>query len=163
MANKEGPSVLVLTRQNVPAIDRSHGSPAAELARGAYVVRDSDRTPDALLLATGSEVSIAMESADQLAARGIAVRVVSMPSWRLFENQTRHYRDSVLPPEVRRRVSIEAGITLGWERYVGLDGRAIGIDTFGHSAPGPELYRRFDLTADRVTREVVDLMEGESR
>jgi len=163
MANKEGPTVLVLTRQNVPAIDRSHGSPAAELARGAYVVRDADRTPDAILLATGSEVSIAMESADQLASRGIAVRVVSMPSWRLFETQTRQYRESVLPPKVRRRVSIEAGITLGWERYVGIDGRAIGIDTFGHSAPGPELYRRFDLTADRVTREVVDLMKGEGR
>ncbi len=163
MANDSGPTALVLTRQNVPALDRSHGSPATDLAKGAYVLRDAPGRPDAVLIATGSEVSIAVESAEQLSARGIAARVVSMPSWELFERQPQAYRDAVLPPEVVHRVSIEAGRTLGWERYVGSKGRAIGIDTFGRSAPGAELYRRFELTADRVTRDVVELTKGESR
>jgi len=163
MTNEAGPTVLVLTRQSVPLLDRGLGSPAAELAHGAYILRDTARSPDAILIATGSEVSIAVESAAQLSALGVAARVVSMPSWELFERQPKAYRDSVLPPEKTRRVSIEAGSTLGWERYVGTNGRAIGIDTFGRSAPGSELYRRFELTADRVTREVVELMKGEHR
>ncbi len=163
MANNNGPTALVLTRQSVPSIDRGEGTPAADLAKGAYIVRDTHRTPDAILLATGSEVSIALESAAQLSTRGIEARVLSMPSWELFENQSRQYRDTVLPPDVACRVSLEAGITLGWERYVGSGGRAIGIDTFGHSAPGAELYRRFELTADRITREVVDLLKGVSK
>lgn len=163
IANNSGPTALVLTRQNLPALDRGRGSPATELAKGAYVLRDTPGRPDAILIATGSEVSTAMESAGQLAAQGIAARVVSMPSWELFERQPRAYRDAVLPPEVVLRVSIEAGSTLGWERYVGTKGRAIGLDRFGCSAPGGELFRRFGLTADRVTSDVIGLMKGESR
>jgi len=163
IANNSGPTALVLTRQNLPALDRGRGSPATELAKGAYVLRDTPGRPDAILIATGSEVSTAMESAGQLAAQGIAARVVSMPSWELFERQPRAYRDAVLPPEVVLRVSIEAGSTLGWERDVGTKGRAIGLDRFGCSAPGGELFRRFGLTADRVTSDVIGLMKGESR
>ncbi len=163
IANNSGPTALVLTRQNLPALDRGRGLPATELAKGAYVLRDTPGRPDAILIATGSEVSTAMESAGQLAAQGIAARVVSMPSWELFERQPRAYRDAVLPPEVVLRVSIEAGSTLGWERYVGTKGRAIGLDRFGCSAPGGELFRRFGLTADRVTSDVIGLMKGESR
>jgi transketolase len=156
-----GPTALVLTRQNVPALDRADGSPASELAKGAYTLWNPPQAPNAIIIATGSEVSIALEAAKQLWQAGVAARVVSMPSWDLFSGQPQEYRDSVLPPGIRHRVSVEAGTTLGWERFVGLDGRAIGIDVFGKSAPGPELYRRFGLTAERVAQVTKSLVKGE--
>ncbi len=163
IANREGPTALVLTRQNVPPLDRSHGAPASELARGAYILREPATTPDVILIATGSEVSIAFEAAQLLSQTGVAARVVSMPSWELFDAQPQEYHNYVLPPRIEQRVSIEAGVTIGWERYVGTTGRAIGINSFGRSAPGDELYRRFGLTAERVVEEVSYLMKGVSQ
>ena len=160
LANTDGPTAMVLTRQNVPSIDRSAGAPASELARGAYIVWEPEGTPDVILMATGSEVSIALDAARMLLDHGIAARVVSMPSWELFEKQSQEYRDRVLPPELARRVSVEAGSTLGWERYVGMNGRTIGIDHFGKSAPGGELFRRFGITAESVVEAASSLVKG---
>ena len=160
MANSTGPTAMILTRQNVPTIDRSAGAPASELSRGAYIIWDPPRPPDVILIATGSEVSIALEAARRLWPDGTAARVVSMPSWELFEAQSQEYRDRVLPPTLQQRVSVEAGLTLGWERYIGTRGRAIGIDHFGKSAPGGELFRRFGLTAERVVEAASSLVKG---
>jgi transketolase len=161
MANSAGPTAIVLTRQNVPAIDRSAGAPATDLARGAYVVWEPSRTPDVILIATGSEVSIALEAAQQLWRDGdTAARVVSMPSWELFEAQPQEYRERVLPPVLHQRVSVEAGRTLGWERYIGTRGRAIGIDHFGMSAPGEELFLKFGLTVKSVVEAASSLVKG---
>ena len=160
LSSADGPTAMVLTRQNVPCIDRSGGAPASELARGAYIVSEPTGTPDVILLATGSEVSVALEAARKLQGNGIAARVVSMPSWELFEKQSQEYRDRVLPPSLDRRVSVEAGSTLGWERYIGMRGRAIGIDHFGKSAPGGELFRRFGITADSVVEAASSLVKG---
>ncbi|NLE96148.1 MAG: transketolase [Dehalococcoidia bacterium] len=160
IGHTEGPTALILTRQNVPAIDRSRGETADNLARGAYVVWEPERRPEMILIATGSEVSVAMDAAGRLWSGGVAVRVVSMPSWELFEAQPRDYRDRVLPPSVVRRMSVEAGTTLGWERYTGAQGRAIGIDCFGTSAPGAELFRRYGLTAEKVAEAALSLAKG---
>jgi transketolase len=124
------------------------------------VLWDPPQSPQAILIATGSEVSIALDAARQLARDGIGARVVSMPSWDFFEAQPQEYRDSVLPPDIHNRVSVEAGTTLGWERFIGLNGRAVGIDEFGRSAPGAELYRRFGLTPERVAQVTTSLVKG---
>ena len=160
LSNTHVPTAIVLTRQNVPAIDRSSGAPACNLDKGAYVIWEPPRTPDAILIATGSEVSVALGAAQELWNKEVAVRVVSMPSWEMFEAQPQEYRDGVLPPDVHARVSVEAGRTLGWERYVGTQGRTIGIDDFGRSAPGGELYSRFGLTVERVAQVVFSLAKG---
>ncbi len=160
ISNAGGPTVLVLTRQNVPALDRANGAEASDLSKGAYILWEPPQRPHAIIMATGSEVSIALDAAHRLWQDGIGARVVSMPSWELFEAQPQEYRDAVLPPDIRVRVSVEAGTTLGWERFVGLDGRAIGIDEFGRSAPGPELYRRFGLTPERVAQVTLSLVKG---
>jgi len=161
MTNKAGPTALVLTRQNLPPIDRTHGAMASHLQKGAYVAYEPDVAPAALLIATGSEVHIAMDAALILKDKGVPTRVVSMPSWELFEQQPSDYRDSVLPPSLVHRVSVEAGTTIGWHRYVGDKGTAIGIDHFGSSAPGEELFRRYGFTAERVVSAVTTLMEGD--
>jgi transketolase len=150
MRRKRGPVALALTRQNLPTLDRTRFAPAEGLHRGAYVLRDSDGTPDIILIGTGSELHFALEAAETLAGEGVAVRVVSMPSWELFEEQPEEYRQSVFPPSVTRRVAVEAGITQGWERYVGLQGRIVGIDRFGASAPYEVLYEKFGFTAAHV-------------
>ncbi|HXE58004.1 MAG TPA: transketolase [Gemmatimonadales bacterium] len=152
----DGPTLLALTRQRVPVIDRTKYAPAAGVRRGAYVLYEPPGAgaPSAILVATGSEVQLALAAAERLAAEGIRTRVVSMPSWELFERQPRAYRDEVLPPAVRARVSIEAGATLGWRRYVTDDGEAIGIDRFGASAPGDRLFTEFGFTADRAVEAV---------
>jgi transketolase len=121
------------------------------VARGAYVlVEAGDAPPDVILIATGSEVSLALEAHQRLVADGIRSRVVSMPSWELFDAQPKSYRDAVLPPQVRARVSIEAAAPFGWERYVGPNGAIIGVNRFGASAPGSVVMREFGLTADRI-------------
>jgi transketolase len=158
--NVDGPTALVLTRQSLPMLDRGVYASAEGVLRGGYSLWQSSDSPDLLMMATGSEVHLALEAAGVLADRGINLRVVSMPSWELFEAQPRDYREAVLPSAVRARISVEAGITLGWERYVGLDGKAIGIDRFGASAPGPELYRRLGLTSDRIVHEALRVLEG---
>jgi transketolase len=149
----DGPSVIVLTRQGLPIIDRAAYPPASEALRGAYVLHDPKGQPQVILIGTGSELPIALDAAGLLRQRGVAARVVSMPSWELFEAQSAEYRDSVLPRTVTARVSIEAGSTFGWERYVGSGGTTIGIDHFGASAPFQTIYDKLGLTAERVADE----------
>ncbi len=126
---------MVFTRQKLPVIDRKLTSPDSGLKYGGYILWQSCEVPDIIIIATGSEVHIAMEAGRLLDARGIAARVVSMPSWELFEEQPEEYRETVLPRHIKARNSIEAGVTFGWERYVGSEGVVIGIDRFGASAP----------------------------
>jgi len=145
------PAVLVLSRQPLPTLDRSKYAPASGVAHGAYVLSDAPGgDPEVILIASGSEVSLAVEAHEQLLAEGIRSRVVSMPSWEIFEHQTEEYRDSVLPPNVKARVAVEQGSTLGWERYVGPTGEVIGMKTFGASAPLKELQRKFGFAPDQV-------------
>jgi transketolase len=145
------PVVLVLSRQALPTFDRQRYASASGVAKGAYVLADDPAgKPDLLLLATGSEVSLCVEAFERLTAEGIRARVVSMPSWELFEQQSQSYRDSVLPPEVTARVSVEQASTFGWERYVGPAGTMIGMASFGASAPLKELQKKFGFTVDRV-------------
>ena len=153
---RDGPTCLLLSRQALPA--QPGGEPRAALAaRGGYVLADAGRSPDLVLIATGSEVALAMGARDRLADRGIAVRVVSMPSTTLFDRQDAGYRSMVLPKGVRR-ISIEAGVTAGWWKYVGLDGAAIGIDRFGCSGPGPALLTHFGFTIDNITEVALALL-----
>jgi transketolase len=157
--NTHGPTALIFTRQGVPALDRTEYPSAEELHKGAYVLwQATEGTPDVILIATGSEVSIALEAGKELATEGVKVRVVSMPSWELFDRQPDAYRESVLPSAVRARVAVEAGIRLGWERYVGLDGATVGMDGFGASAPGAVLYEKFGITAENVIAQAKALL-----
>ncbi len=151
MQLRHEPAVLVLTRQALPTLDRSRYAPASGLAKGGYVLADApDKKPDVLLLATGSEVSMCVAAHEQLAKDGVKSRVVSMPCWELFDDQPQAYRDAVLPPSVKARVSVEQATTLGWERYVGLTGRAIGMHTFGASAPLKELQKKFGFEPEKI-------------
>jgi transketolase len=145
------PALLVLTRQAVPTLDRTKFAPASGLARGAYVLADAPSgKPDVLLLATGSEVYLCVDALDQLSKEGIRARVVSMPSWELFERQDQAYRDSVLPPAVTARVSVEMASTFGWTRYVGTSGSSIGMHSFGASAPLKALQKHFGFTVEHI-------------
>jgi transketolase len=156
MKNNNGPTVLALTRQSVPTLDRSIVAPADNLHRGAYILQDTDKeTPDALILASGSEVHLALNAAGALAAKGIGARVISMPCWELFEEQPADYQKSVLPEEVTVRIAIEAGATQGWHKYVGQNGQVIGLDHFGASAPINDLFTHFGITAEHVVDAVV--------
>ncbi|MDP2279280.1 MAG: transketolase, partial [Nitrospirota bacterium] len=157
VTHKKGPVALIMTRQKVPVIDRQKYKSASELAMGAYVIADcSSCMPEIILIATGSEVHVALAAYEKLNAEYIDVRVVSMPSWELFERQPKEYKDAVLPPEVRKRVAIEAGATQGWHKYVGLDGIVIGIDHFGASAPGEILLEKFGFTTENVINKAKD-------
>jgi transketolase len=147
---RHGPALLILSRQALPTLDRQRFAAAKGLARGAYVLADCQGTPEVILIGTGSEVSLCVEAYERLAAKGVRARVVSMPSWELFERQTQKYRDAVLPPEVSARVSVEQASTFGWERYVGRTGAAIGMTTFGASAPIKDLVKKFGFTVDNV-------------
>ncbi len=154
MELRHEPVALVLTRPALPTLDRARYGPASGVARGAYVLADPEQgEPQVLLLATGSEVQLCVSAHEQLAAEGIRARVVSMPSWELFEQQDAAYRDSVLPPAIRARVAVEQASTIGWYRYVGIDGACIGMHTFGASAPLAELQKKFGFTPDRVVAE----------
>jgi transketolase len=142
------PVCLILSRQNMPTLDRTKYAPASGLTKGAYILADtSEGDPEVILIGTGSEVSLCVDAYEKLAAEGIKARVVSMPSWELFDHQPREYRDRVLPPEVRARVSVEQASTLGWQRYAY---RSIGMNTFGASAPLKELQKKFGFTPDAV-------------
>ena len=146
-------AVLILSRQNLPTVDRTVYAPASGVAKGAYVLADPPGgNPDVILLATGSEVGLALEARDELAAGGLQARVVSMPCWELFDRQPKEYRDEVLPPSVKARVAIEQASTLGWDRYVGDGGAVIGMNTFGASAPLKHLLEKFGFTPDRVAQ-----------
>jgi transketolase len=158
IANRHRPTCLALTRQNVPTLDRARFAPAGALARGAYVLNPEVTRPDVLLLATGSEVHLAVAAAETLAARGTAARLVSMPCWKLFDEQPATYRDAVLPPDVTARIAIETGTSLGWHRWVGPHGRVLGIDRFGASAPGPEVARHLGFTAEHLVAAAVEVL-----
>jgi len=160
MARQDGPTVMAFTRQNLPVLDRSVLSPASGVLKGAYILWESGDSPQVVIMATGSEVHIALEAGQALDSEGIAARVVSMPSWEVFDEQPKEYRDSVLPPSLRARVSVEAGTTMGWERYVGLDGASVGMSGYGASAPAAVLYENFDITAKRVADEARKLVNG---
>jgi transketolase len=159
---ENGPVALCFTRQGVPTLDRGAFAPAEGLRRGAYVLTDfkAGKKPDIILIASGSEVHIAVEAAGKLQKKGVSSRVVSMPSWELFERQPEDYRDQVLPPAVSARVAIEAGIPQGWHRYVGNKGEVIGIDHFGASAPYKTVYEKFGMTASRVVESALRLSDG---
>ena len=160
LQREQGPTVLVLTRQGVPVLDREQLSEADGLQRGAYVLSDDDGRPDVILMGTGSEVQHAVRAAETLRAEeGLSVRVVSMPSWELFEAQSDAYREEVLPPSVSARVAIEAGATQGWERFVGPKGETIGIDRFGASAPGGTNMEKFGFTAENVVQTARRVLE----
>ena len=162
MSRQDGPTVMAFTRQNLPVLDRSTLSPASGVLNGAYILWESGDSPQVVIMATGSEVHIALEAGLALESEGIAARVVSMPSWEVFDEQPKEYRDRVLPPALRARVSVEAGTTKGWERYVGLDGASVGMSGYGASAPAAVLYENFDITAKRVAEEARKLVNGTS-
>jgi transketolase len=159
MQQRHEPAALILSRQNLPTFDRTKYAPAAQLARGAYVLADApDGKPSVLLLATGSEVTLCLEAHEALRAEGIASRVVSMPCWELFEKESKEYRDSVLPPTVTARVAVERAATFGWDRYTGFTGRIIAMRTFGASAPLKELSKKFGFTADAIAKTARELL-----
>ncbi len=158
LLNDAGPTVLVFTRQKLPVLDRDVYAPAEGLQRGGYVLWENGPSPEVILLGTGSETHIALEAGHKLAEEGVKARVVSLPSWELFDGQPEEYRESVLPRAVRARVAVEAAAVLGWEHYVGLDGAVVGMRGFGASAPAPELYERFGITAERVAEEARSLL-----
>ena len=162
MQLRHKPAVLALSRQPLPTLDRSKYAPASGVARGAYVLADAPGgNPEVILIASGSEVSLAVNAHETLLAEGIRSRVVSMPSWDIFDHQTREYRDSVLPPNVKARVAVEQASTFGWERYVGTSGHVIGMKTFGASAPLKELQRKFGFEPDRVVAAAKELLGRE--
>ena len=158
MKRHNGPTVLVLSRQDLPVLGHHGATQAGGLHQGGYVLWDASEKPDVILIGTGSEVHIALEAGKLLRGEGVNARVVSLPSWELFDAQPKDYRDTVLPPDIRARVSIEAATPLGWERYVGREGVAIGISHFGASAPAGVLYEKFGLTAQRVVEEAKKLV-----
>ncbi len=154
LENDKGPTLLALTRQNVPTLDRTVYGSAEGTLKGAYVVKEAEAPIQAIVMATGSEVELALEAAEALEVDGVGVRVVSMPCWELFEEQDAAYKESVFPKAVTARVSIEAGVTMGWSRYVGDRGVAIGLDHFGASAPFEKLYQEFGITSEAAAAAV---------
>ena len=156
LENATGPSILVLTRQNIPTLERTPNNPASLTEKGGYVLYDSEKSvPDAILMGTGSELHLAVNAQKELKSKGIDVRVVSMPCWELFAQQSDEYKRSVLPSTVTNRIAVEAGSSFGWERFVGAEGTVIGIDTFGESAPYQELYKHFGITVERIVEAVL--------
>ena len=159
LEQKSGPIALALTRQNLPTLDRSTFAPADDLSRGAYILSDTEgKRPDVIVIASGSEVHVALEAAEKLRQKGTAVRVVNMASWELFDKQPDAYRNKVLPPEITARVAIETGVPQGWHRYVGDMGEIVGMNRFGASAPYKVLFEKFGFTADHVVKKAVELV-----
>jgi transketolase len=158
--HKEGPVALALSRQGIPTLDRSRYASAEGLHRGAYVLRDEGtEKPDIILISSGTEIALAVEAAEELQGQNLSVRVVSIPSWRLFDMQPESYRHQVLPPDVWARVAIEAGAPQGWHRYVGERGEIIGMNRFGASAPSKVLYEKFGFTVEKVVERALGLLK----
>ncbi|MDD3840288.1 MAG: transketolase [Clostridia bacterium] len=154
--NTEGPTALILTRQGLPTIDKL----PEDSIKGGYILKDSEKDmPDVILMASGSEVSLVMNASQQLKDKGIDARVVSMPSWEIFDKQSEEYKNKVLPDNVKTRVAVEAGSTMGWHKYVGDQGVVIGIDRFGASAPGDVVMEKFGFTVENVVKNVMDLIK----
>ncbi len=158
LERRDGPTALILTRQGLPVLDRAELAPASGVRRGGYVLWEAGTKPQAILLSTGSEVHVVLAAGKLLQEQGINSRVVSLPSWALFDAQPVEYRDEVLPPHIKARVSIEAGSPVGWEHYVGLEGVAIGLRRFGASAPGGVIYEKLGLTPQHVVAETQKLL-----
>jgi transketolase len=154
-----GPVALILSRQKMPTFDRNKFASAKNLGKGAYILRDSEGTPEIILIATGSELHLVIEAQELLTREGVKVRVVSMPSWELFEKQSNAYKETVFPPSVQMRLAVEAGVTLGWYKYVTAQGDVIGIDRFGESGPGDEIMSDFGFTAENVYQRAMALLE----
>ena len=148
--HKGGPVALILTRQKLPILDQKKYGSAKGLQNGAYIIKDSDKTPDILLIATGSEVSLSLKAADQLESEGKRVRIISFPSWEIFEKQDEDYKKQIFPLEIKARVSVEMGICMGWQKYIGNSGEAISIETFGASAPDNVLYEKYGFTVENL-------------
>jgi len=159
LQRRHGPTALLLSRQNLPVLDREALAPASGVQRGGYVLWEAAAPPDVILIGTGSEVHITLEAGKLLQEKGVAARVVSLPSWELFDDQPAEYRHSVLPTDIGARVSMEAGVLLGWERYVGPDGVAIGLSRFGASAPWQVIYQQLGLTAQHMADEALRLLQ----
>jgi len=160
LARTTGPTALILTRQNLPTLDRSTYSDASLLERGAYILTDmGDDDPELILMASGSEVSLVVEAGTRLAMEGVNVRVVSFPSWELFKAQDSAYRETVLPARVKARVAVEAGVGLGWERWVGDAGAIISLERYGASGPGPRLFREFGFTVEHVIETALKVLK----
>ncbi len=154
------PVALILTRQNLPTIDRARYAAADGVRKGAYVVSEAEGNPDALIVATGSEVSLALQAQEKLLAeKGISVRVVSMPSWELFSEQPQDYQDFVFPKAIKARLAVEAGSGLGWAKWIGSDGDIISVDRFGSSAPGSEVLKQYGFTVENVMTKVQNLVK----
>jgi transketolase len=156
---KHEPIAFILSRQPMPTLDRSKYASAAGVAKGAYVLGDSKGEPEVILIGTGSELQFAVAAHEQLTGEGIRSRVVSMPSWKLFQKQPEDYRNSVLPKAVKARVSIEAGTNLGWREYVGDEGIVIARSDFGASAPIKDLYKQFGFTSENVVAQAKKLLK----
>jgi transketolase len=160
LKNAQGPTALILSRQNLPVLDRSVCASATGTQKGGYILWESAPDPKVILIATGSEVPLTLAAARKLAEEGARVRVVSLPSWEIFDGQPEDYRESVLPKKVSARIAVEAGIKLGWEHYVGLQGKIIGMETFGASAPGPILYEKFGFTVENIVEAAQNLLHS---
>jgi transketolase len=157
---RNAPTALILTRQNLPTLDRQVYSPAKGIRKGAYVLADlGEPDPELILMASGSEVSLIVEAASRLSDQGKNVRIISFPSWELFKAQDENYRDSVLPPKVTARLAVEAGVSLGWERWVGRDGKIIGVDRYGASAPFKVIYEKYGLTVNNIVSQAKRLID----
>ncbi|MBU1398644.1 MAG: transketolase [Proteobacteria bacterium] len=159
ITNTGGPVALILSRQNLPVIERTESNQASLLENGAYILFDSDSKPSLIIMATGSEVHIALVAAKSLTAKGVSVRVVSMPSHELFENTSAEYKEKIFPPEISNRISVEAGIPMGWERYTWEKGEIIGMTGFGASAPGGTLMKNYGFTADNIVQKAMKLIQ----
>ena len=160
LLNQSGPTALIFTRQTLPVLNQPDLAPARNLKRGGYILWESSKGKhQVILIGTGSEVYVALAAGKELASEGIRVRVVSLPCWKLFDRQPAAYRDRILPPRIRTRVAVEAGIRLGWEHYVGLDGAVVGMDTFGASAPAGVLYEKFGITVEKVVAAAKALLK----
>ena len=159
LEREDGPVALILSRQKLPTLDRTEVAPVAGVERGGYVLWDSAGMPEIVLIGTGSELSLALEAGRALAAQGRAVRVVSLPCIELFAAQPQAYRDEVLPPAVRARIAVEAGVTMGWHRWIGDAGDIVGVDRFGHSAPGDRVFAEYGFSVENVTARALALLE----
>jgi transketolase len=160
MTITDGPVALILSRQKLPVLDQSEYGSAKGLSRGAYILEESAGKPDIILIGTGSEVHVALQARQELAKEGVSARVVSMPSWELFEKTPQEYQDTVLPPDITARIAIEAGVPMGWQHYVGAGGAVMGIARFGASAPGDLLMEKFGFTAENLVQRAMALLKG---
>lgn len=156
---RKGPTALILSRQNLPVLDRTVLSSSSGLQYGGYILWEAAKNPDLIIIGSGSEVHIALDAGRKLQDKGIIARIISLPSWELFEAQSLDYKNNVLPPNIKARISIEAGITLGWDRYVGPEGIAIGVPGFGKSAPGKVIYEKLGFTSSRLVDEGLNILK----